>query len=193
MRGASRRATDRVRRARVVRRLSVWMAILVSPGWLMSVAGAHSASDAYLTLSMEPSTARGMVSLQGQWDIALRDLDFVLNLDDDGNGQLTWAEVRHHQAAIEHYAYRYLSIDGGPGNPCSIKPGRELIDDHADGAYAALFFDAVCARAPRKLTLHYNLFFAIDPSHRGIFVMHSADTVATALLSPANAAIDLNP
>ncbi len=170
-----------------------WLAVLLSPWWIVSVACAHSASDAYLTLSTEHPTSTGTVTLHGQWDIALRDLDFVLTLDDDGDGRLTWAEVRRHQAAVEHYAYRHLSLDGGPGNPCSIKPGRQLIDDHADGAYAVLFFDAVCAHAPRRLTLHYSLFFAIDPSHRGIFVMHSADNVATALLSPENATIDLTP
>jgi len=67
-----------------------------------------------------------------------------------------------------------------------------LIDAHADGSYAALFFDAVCARPTRKITLHYSLFFAIDPSHRAIVVMHSGATVATAVLSPQNATIDLN-
>jgi hypothetical protein len=158
---------------------------------MSGAARAHSASDAYLSLTAEHATAAGSVTLHGQWDIALRDLDFVLKLDDDGDGRLTWGEVRHHQDAVEHYVYRYLAIDAGPGNPCVIKPGRQLIDDHADGAYAALFFDAVCAHAPRRLALRYTLFFAIDPSHRGIFVMHSADNVATALLSPENSSIDL--
>jgi hypothetical protein len=157
---------------------------------MSTAARAHSASDAYLSLTAEHATAAGSVTLHGQWDIALRDLDFVLKLDDDGDGHLTWGEVRHHRDAVEHYVYRYLAIDAGPGNTCVIKPGRQLIDDHADGAYAALFFDAVCAHA-RRLTLRYSLFFAIDPSHRGIFVMHSADNVATALLSPENSSIDL--
>ena len=150
---------------------------------------AHSASDAYLTLTTG-AAASGQVTLHGQWDIALRDLDFVLKLDDDGDGRVTWGEVRHHQAAVEHYAYKYLSL-GGPGDACVIKPGRQMIDDHADGAYAALFFDAVCARAPQTLALRYTLFFAIDPSHRGIFVMHSGNNVATALLSPENTTVEL--
>jgi hypothetical protein len=152
---------------------------------------AHSASDAYLTLKTDAVRAAGNVILHGQWDIALRDLDFVLKLDDDGDGRVTWGEVRRHQAAIEHYAYRYLGFDGGPGNTCAIKAGRQMIDDHADGAYAALFFDVACTRMPAKLTLHYSLFFAIDPSHRAIFVMNGGNNVATALLSPENSAVDL--
>jgi len=155
-----------------------------------SSAFAHSASDAYLTLTTDRAGASGKMTIHGQWDIALRDLDFVLKLDDDGNGQLTWGEVRHHQAAISQYAYQYLKFDGGSGNACSLKPGRQLIDDHADGVYAALFFEVVCAHAPEKLTLQYDLFFAIDPSHRGIFVMRSDGNTATALLSPTNAKVD---
>jgi hypothetical protein len=154
-------------------------------------AGAHSASDAYLTLTAAGSEATHPTVIHGQWDIALRDLDFVLRLDDDGDGRLTWGEVHRHQAAIERYAYEHLTLEGGPANVCSIKPGRQLIDAHADGAYAVLFFEAVCAHAPRKLTLRYSLFFAVDPSHRGILVMRNGPAVSTAVLSPQNARIDL--
>ena len=42
-----------------------------------------------------------------------------------------------------------------------------MIDDHADGAYAALFFDVACPQATKQIDLHYDLFFAVDPSHRG--------------------------
>jgi hypothetical protein len=129
--------------------------------------------------------------VQGQWDIALRDLDFILRLDDDGDGHLTWGEVRRHQVAIERYAYASLHFDGGPGNACTIRRDRQLIDEHADGAYAALFFVVLCARPARRLALDYRLFFAIDPSHRGILVVHDGTDIATAVLSPANAHIDV--
>jgi hypothetical protein len=154
---------------------------------------AHSASDAFLSLTSAGAVSIGQGEIHGQWDISLRDLDFALGLDDDGDGRVTWGEVRSHQAAIEDFAYRYLQVDGGADNSCSIKPRHQMIDDHADGAYVALFFDIVCARIARNLTLHYSLFFNIDPSHRGIFVMHRGADVATALLSPDNAKINLGP
>jgi hypothetical protein len=156
-----------------------------------AVVGAHSASDAYFNLSVDHRDQRGAFVAHGQWDIALRDLDFVLKLDDDGDGRLTWDEVRRHQAAIGHYAYTTLGIDGNADAACMLKPVRQMIDDHADGAYAALFFDVVCARAPRKLRLHYTLFFDIDPSHRCIFVMHDGANTSTAVMSPEKATIDL--
>lgn len=156
-----------------------------------TVVQAHSASDAYLSLTVDGGSPQGMLVVHGQWDIALRDLDFVLTLDDDGDGRLTWGEVRRHQADIERYAYAYLGFTANSGTRCAIRPARQMIDDHADGAYVALFFDVVCTQAPVRLRLDYNLFFAIDPSHRGIFVMNNGASVATAVLSPQNAAIDL--
>jgi hypothetical protein len=151
----------------------------------------HSASDAYLTLTSGASNAAGDTVLHGQWDIALRDLDFVLRLDEDGDGRLTWGEVLRHQAVIERYAYEHLTIDDEAGHPCSIRPERQMVDGHADGTYAALFFEAVCARGSGRFTLHYDLFFAIDPSHRAIAVMHNGPSVATAVLSPQNSRIEL--
>jgi hypothetical protein len=65
------------------------------------------------------------------------------------------------------------------------------VDNHADGAYAALFFDIVCSGATKRLTVDYSLFFSVDPSHRGILVLRSGDTVATAVLSPADAELKL--
>jgi hypothetical protein len=170
-------------------------------GWLLSLllislqlppaALAHSASDAYLNLTVHRHGADGQIAVEGQWDVALRDLDFVLRLDENGDGQLTWGEVRRRQDAIERYAYASLHFDGGPGDACVIKPGRLMIDEHADGAYAVLLFNVLCARAPRKLALDYRMFFPIDPSHRGILVEHDGTDIATAVLSPENTHIDL--
>jgi len=186
------RETSSIKAARAVRPFKSWNGRF----WLVLVLAvqstavyAHSASDAYLTLTVAKRASGSVV--HGQWDIALRDLDFVLKLDENGDGRLTWGEVRRHQGAIERYAYRFLHFDGDPGNSCKIRPVRQMIDDHADGAYAVLFFDVVCARAPKKLTLNYAMFFAIDPSHRGIFVMNNGANAATAVLSPQNARIDL--
>lgn len=158
---------------------------------LCSVAAAHSASDAYLTLTAAAAAPRTL--LHGQWDIALRDLDFVLKLDDDGDGRVTWGETKRHRSDIERYAYSHLHVADDAGTACSIKPTAQMIDDHADGAYAALFFDVACAHTTKKIDLHYDLFFAIDPSHRGILVMRDADNAATSVLSPQNATISLAP
>ena len=154
-----------------------------------TLAGAHSASDAYLNVTAAPGTV-GQTTLHGQWDIALRDLDFVLHLDADGDGHVTWSEVQRRQSDIERYAFSKLSFSG-KNTTCKIKPGRQLIDGHADGAYSALMFDVTCNHAVKVITLKYDLFFAIDPSHRGIFVMQVGGNVSTAVLAPDNSSIAL--
>ena len=64
------------------------LAVGASPAW------AHKPSDSYLTLQRTPT------GLQGQWDIALRDLDHAIGLDADGNGEITWSELRQAHADI---------------------------------------------------------------------------------------------
>ncbi len=152
-------------------------------------AHAHSASDAYLTLDVDDGNA-GSTRVRVQWDIALRDLDFVMRLDDDGDGDITWKELRGHQAAIGRYALDRIAFTRG-GSTCTSRLAKQLVDDHADGAYAALFIDVVCPKASTALTLDYRLFFAIDPSHRAIVVARRGDRTATALLSPEHPTIDL--
>jgi hypothetical protein len=154
---------------------------------------AHSASDAYLDLKVEKIASAKTMTIHGQWDIALRDLDFVLNLDQNGDGQVTWGEVRRRQAAIEKYAYSYLHFETGSAGSCTLKPTRQMIDNHADGAYAALFFDVACEHFEKDIAIDYRLFFAKDPSHRAILVVHSAGNASTALLSPQNAQVNLTP
>jgi hypothetical protein len=168
--------------------------LAVAAALVAGTASAHSASDAYLTLDAEtridPARRAGYLVVHGQWDIALRDLNFVLNLDDDGDGNITWAELRKHQDDIAKYAYGYLRA-ASSGKSCTIRPTRQMVDNHADGAYAALFFDIECTGPVQRLSIDYRLFFAIDPSHRGILVLRSGDNTATSLLSPDNASIEL--
>ena len=165
----------------------------VAAGVLMAAqANAHSASDAFVTLTVQKSRELDgeKTIVQGQWDVALRDLDFVLRLDDNGDGSIAWNELRSHQNAIAQYAYRFIHFRGD-GSACLVEPDRQLVDYHADGAYAALFFTIVCKGALTHLTLDYGLFFDVDPSHRGILVMRSGDSVATAVLSPDNSHLQL--
>jgi hypothetical protein len=156
-----------------------------------AAAHAHSASDAYLTLiEAAPAGRAGPSVIHAQWDIALRDLDFVLTLDDNGDGDIVWGELRRHQSAIAQYAYQYLKLSSG-GKACQLKPTGQMVDRHADGAYASLMFDIVCPTTTRQLSLDYRLFFAIDPSHRAILVAHSGENIATAVLSSDRAHLEL--
>ncbi|MGH8427167.1 MAG: hypothetical protein ACRES7_04200 [Gammaproteobacteria bacterium] len=149
---------------------------------------AHTVSNAYLTFQADAGHEN---QFHGEWDISLRDLNFVIGLDDNGDGNVTWGELKEHQQQISKYVYQRLQIKLG-GAACRITPDKQWVDTHADGAYAVLFFNVKCpSRSPRVLTLDDRLLFDVDPTHRGILVFREGDEISTALLSPAKHEINI--
>jgi hypothetical protein len=144
-------------------------ALLVLLLWLPPLAHAHKPSDSYLTLESEASATRG------QWDIALRDLEYAVGLDSDGDGAITWGELKARRPAVEAYAYARLALHAKDAS-CPIAPGELLFDEHSDGGYAVLRFSAPCVASE----VEYRLFFDLDPTHRGL-LRHGA---TTSVLSP---------
>lgn len=144
------------------------------------VALAHKASDSYLTLNVVGNQA------QGQWDIALRDLDFALGLDANDDRAITWQELRSQHAAINSYANSHLQVSAG-GAECALTPQQNLVDKHSDGAYSVLQFTLDCPAPITDIDIHYSLFFDIDPQHRGLLRLSHQDTTQTAVFSPAQA------
>jgi hypothetical protein len=174
---------------RISARAAARVVVAVAAGLVLSAAFAHSVSDAYLTLDAAGSTD-GETIVHAQWDIALRDLDFAIGLDANGDGNITWRELRERQEAVARYAYGFLKASAD-GRSCTLRPTRQRVTNHADGSYAALFFDIVCAGTRARLKLEYTAFFALDPSHRCILVARKGSETATALLSPQKASVEL--
>jgi hypothetical protein len=127
----------------------------------------------------------------GQWDIALRDLDHALGLDADGDGAITWGELRARHADIARYALSRLTLQA-EGRPCRLEPREQLVDEHSDGAYAVLRFAADCGAGPYgSLQVGYRLFSDLDPTHRGLLRLeHRAGTV-TGILGPERPQLDV--
>jgi hypothetical protein len=144
-------------------------------------APAHKASDSYLFLAVDATQTNGVV--KGQWDIALRDLDFAIGLDDNDDGDITWGEVKAHRRDIADYAFSRLSV-GGDGRNCPIAVTAHLIDDHTDGAYAVMQFVARCPAGVHTLVVDYRLLFDIDPQHRGLLRLQRGAAVDTAIFGP---------
>jgi hypothetical protein len=140
---------------------------------------AHKASDSYLTLKVSAD------KISGQWDIALRDMDFAIGLDTDDNNVINWKELRHKHDAVRNYAFAHLQLFSGIA-PCQIKPTQYLVDNHTDGAYSVLQFDVDCPTLLTKLGVDYTLFFDLDPLHRGLLRVEYQGTTHTALLSPSS-------
>lgn len=143
-------------------------------------AQAHKPSDSYLSLDVQGD------SVTGQWDIALRDLDFAIGLDQDGDGKLTWDEIRLRHAAIAAYALERLSLASDQGT-CRIDTDEQMIDDHTDGAYSVLRFHLACPVPVTALTINYRLFADLDPQHKGLLRLTRDGVTSTAIFDPAHA------
>ena len=146
---------------------------------------AHKPSDSYLRLTVEEST------IQGQWDIALRDLDHAIGLDGNDDGAITWGEVRARHDAIASYALSRLNLNEA-NSQCWNHIQSHLIDRHSDGSYAVLQFSAHCPTIPTVLNLRYGLFFDIDPLHRGLLQVTYPTGTQTAVLSPEQPTVQLD-
>jgi hypothetical protein len=143
------------------------------------LAAAHKPSDSYLTLKLKDD------AISGRWDIALRDLDFALGLDDDNNGAITWGELRVKDKEINQYAFSHLQLMV-LNQACTLQPEAFKVDKHSDGAYAVLEFSGKCSAALRasSLTVGYSLFAGLDQQHRGLLSLHRDGNIQTAVLSP---------
>lgn len=151
--------------------------LLVIAWLLLSVpAWAHKPSDSYLSLSIHNDR------VEGQWDIALRDLDNAIGLDRDGNGRLTWGEVRETHGEIGAYALSRLVLSAGT-QTCTTQLLDQLIDHHTDGAYSVLHFRSDCGGPIEGLRVDYQLLFDTDAQHKGLLRLTHGGQTRTAIFS----------
>ncbi|SNS36340.1 HupE / UreJ protein [Noviherbaspirillum humi] len=154
----------------------LWLAACL----LANPAQAHKPSDSYLALAVDGR------AVNGQWDIALRDLDFAIGLDANGDAAITWGEVKAKHAEIDAYALARLRL-GSDGADCPTQVTDHLIDDHTDGAYAVIRFRADCPAPVGVLEATYRLFFDIDPQHKGLLRLEYGGAASTAVFTPEKA------
>ena len=124
-------------------------------------ASAHKPSDSYLTLSSQAEVA--LV----RWDIALRDLDEVVGLDTDGDGNVTWGELERAKPLVFATCLRSLQLSSA-GQSCRGEAVKLRAIRHSDGAYAVVDLRFVCAGPIERADVKYDLLFDVDAQHRGI-------------------------
>ena len=71
------------------------------------VSQAHKLSDSYLSLRLDDTGT----TLAGQWDIALRDLDYAIGIDSNHDGEITWGELKASEQRVKSYAFERLTVE----------------------------------------------------------------------------------
>jgi len=158
------------------------IAIFLAVGLVLSGryrADAHSQSTAFLNLKADHSL------VQGEWHLALRDLEDAVSIDRNDDGMITWDELRLRKEAICAYALSRLHVRS-EADEGRIRVVDFLVDKHADGAYAVIRFVIDGVSHQEKLRLDYGAFFEIDPKHRGLFSLQTGGRTQTGVFSPEN-------
>ncbi len=133
-----------------------WLPILLL--CCSGLALAHATSDTYIKLELQDT------KLTGFWNVALRDLDYVLKLDTDGNRSLSTNELEAGHRRIVKYALSKLEVRSELAS-CQIKDTDFTPTETSKGAYISIGLTINCAQPPKILEVTERLF--LDGSQTG--------------------------
>ncbi|HVP29533.1 MAG TPA: HupE/UreJ family protein [Myxococcota bacterium] len=169
-----------LRRPSLARRLFAPGALLVASAiGAAETAQAHAGSTAFLALVAQQA------DVHGELTVALRDLDLLLGLDADGDGSISWGELRAREREISATAEAAIGLESAGARCPSQRSGARLaVDARDDGVYAVVPLDFRCAAPPSRLDLRYELLFDLDSLHRGLLRLDAGGTSHTAVFSP---------
>jgi hypothetical protein len=122
---------------------------------------AHKGSDAYLAVATLPQGGAGL-----RLSIALKDLDVVLPVDSNQDGQVTWGEVRAAAPAVGDHLAQGMSWTSVPVSDADCAPAWTFggLERRGDGTYWVA--QAVLPCNVAALQLDYRLMQEVDRSHR---------------------------
>lgn len=157
--------------------------------WLLLVlvlggsAHAHQPSQGFIIVD-PPATSDTGLTLTGRWDVALKDLDRVLQLDADGDGQVRGRELDAARERLLAWARAGLRI--ATSATCNLEVAFSGTTTRLDGPYVALTLDARCltpsvdADGHGQIAIAQSALFANDPTHRALIRMGDTSVVLRA-------------
>lgn len=146
---------------------------------------AHKGSDAYWRLAVQGE------SLEGRLDVAVRDLALLVPLDVDGNGEVTFGELKSRDEEARRVVAQRLSVSLG-GAECTLELGGVQVVEHSDGAYATWPLRGACGREGTTLSVGYRLLFDVDAQHRGLVQVSGATGGEWKAFSSSTRALELD-
>lgn len=165
----------------VARALRVLLALLVAATFAAPPAAAHGTSDAHLALS------RDGARIDLRWDIALRDLAAIVELDTDADGTIAAHEWRAAQPAIASRALAAIDL-ARDGERCTPGPVAHALARRDDTTFAVLRVAFSCGGPVERIDVGYRLMAGVDTTHRAI--VDAGDGVPRAL-RPGDAPVAL--
>ena len=160
-----------------------WKCLLLLTACLVGTyAFAHKPSDSYLRITS------GHAGLTAQWDIALKDLEFLIGLDANQDSKITWRELKAGRQSITTHALCHLKLVAD-GEECNLRLANFMVSRHSDGAYAVLDLETDHRGNVAELRIDYDLLFDADPTHRGLVLFNSGETTSSHVLGPSSSTL----
>lgn len=153
--------------------------VAATPAW------AHKPSDSYLKIKQEDA------QLSVQWDIAIKDLEHLIGLDSDQNGEITWGELKEKRSGIFAHALSRLKLLRG-NEEIELRIVDLRVSQHSDGGYAALMLQADSPQDAGDFGVEYDLLFDVDPTHRGLVLFSDGTSTSTHVLAPDSRTVNLS-
>jgi hypothetical protein len=146
------------------------LALMLSP-----VARAHIASNGFLMVQVHAQ------QLSGSIELAVRDVELAIGVDEDRDGKVSWGELRASEPRLRRYVAQHLSFSA-QNRACVLDFQALEVNERVDGNYAWLPFSARCPLGVRQLSIGYSLMDDIDPSHRGLLTLIDGAVAQTGVL-----------
>jgi hypothetical protein len=159
--------------------------LLLASLLLTGVAGAHTASNSFVELTVDGSLLRGSI------EVAVRDVELAVGADNDGDGRVTWGELRLAGPALKTYLSQHVAFSAA-GTACPLTYGSLRVNARVDGTYAWLPFSGSCRGVVHDLEIRYQLLSGLDPSHRGLLALTTGALVQTAVLGAGSGPVTLS-
>src|SRR5579859_3808147 len=109
-----------------------------------SFAHAHIASNGFLNLDVDGARISGSIEL------AIRDGELAVGLDRNGDGKVTWGELKAAQTSLENYVRGHLKLRGDDGD-CPLRFEAVEVNERVDGNYLWLPINVDCGASLKNL------------------------------------------
>lgn len=165
-----------------------WQVLLIFLPFLSPNLRAHTPSETFLTLTL----ASNGTNLTGQWDVALRDVQQGLGLEEVDVKAISAEELARRQEALALDTIARLEVKAD-GTALPLTVTDYLTVTLNSGEYARVQFSAAATREPpAEIELNARVLFAIDVAMHGVLRLDHADRTETAVFNAGNPAHRFN-
>nr|WP_298728284.1 HupE/UreJ family protein [uncultured Steroidobacter sp.] len=120
---------------------------------------AEPAHEALLSLRVDEARVRG------EWQVPLRDLDALLALDTNHDGEIAWPEIEHRRKEIEESLDANLRILADGVDP-GVRFEKLTFGTRQNEPFVLSEFSAIASQPIAALDVDYTLLFEQRPEHR---------------------------